>query len=164
MINKLIDEINVALNSGLHLIALIAALTLPDVCGKAEYPKLKVGERYTTWLSNYISDNQLPADEVYALRCSLLHEGSTNADGGSGVMFKLQTNRFAQQLGIEFCVASTVTRRNKTREKTVTVYVGYLCSVICKAAKEYYVQNKDKFSFLNYRIVDLADELGFFGF
>ena len=35
----MIDEIAVALNQGLYLVALSAALTLPDVCGKAEYPE-----------------------------------------------------------------------------------------------------------------------------
>ena len=34
MTQKMIDEIAVALNQGLYLVALSAALTLPDVCGK----------------------------------------------------------------------------------------------------------------------------------
>lgn len=77
MIQKMIDEIAVALNQGLYLVALSAALTLPDVCGKAEYPEERVSTRYKKWYSTFVPDGNLPEDSVYALRCSLLHEGNT---------------------------------------------------------------------------------------
>jgi len=38
MIDKLIEEINLALDNNLYIIALNTSLTLPDICGKAEYP------------------------------------------------------------------------------------------------------------------------------
>lgn len=75
----MIDEIAVALNQGLYLVALSAALTLPDVCGKAEYPEERVSTRYKKWYSTFVPDGNLPEDSVYALRCSLLHEGNTKA-------------------------------------------------------------------------------------
>ena len=40
MIQKMIDEIAVALNQGLYLVALSAALTLPDVCGNIQKKEL----------------------------------------------------------------------------------------------------------------------------
>ena len=39
MIDKLINEINEALSHNLYFAALSLALTLPDICGKAEYPE-----------------------------------------------------------------------------------------------------------------------------
>lgn len=78
MTQKMIDEIAVALNQGLYLVALSAALTLPDVCGKAEYPEERVSTRYKKWYSTFVPDGNLPEDSVYALRCSLLHEGNEN--------------------------------------------------------------------------------------
>ena len=38
MILRIIDEIEKALNHDLYFAALNLALTLPDICGKAEYP------------------------------------------------------------------------------------------------------------------------------
>lgn len=85
----MIDEIAVALNQGLYLVALSAALTLPDVCGKAEYPEERVSTRYKKWYSTFVPDGNLPEDSVYALRCSLLHEGNTNAKDKNDIKFQL---------------------------------------------------------------------------
>lgn len=89
MTQKMIDEIAVALNQGLYLVALSAALTLPDVCGKAEYPEERVSTRYKKWYSTFVPDGNLPEDSVYALRCSLLHEGNTNAKDKNDIKFQL---------------------------------------------------------------------------
>ena len=37
MINRLIDDINKALDAEAYMAALALALTLPDICAKAEY-------------------------------------------------------------------------------------------------------------------------------
>lgn len=89
MIKKLIDEINEALDKELYLTALTAALTLPDICGKAEYPSEGNGKRYTKWCERFLNDNNLPADKVYSLRCSLLHEGNVTVDSKDNVKFRL---------------------------------------------------------------------------
>ena len=46
MIDKIIKDIETSLENGAYLGALALALALPDICGKAAYPSLKVGERY----------------------------------------------------------------------------------------------------------------------
>ena len=135
MTQKMIDEIAVALNQGLYLVALSAALTLPDVCGKAEYPEERVSTRYKKWYSTFVPDGNLPEDSVYALRCSLLHEGNTNAKDKNDIKFQLMTNAYTQSIEIDFCITSKVTHANGTSEKRITVYVGYLCTAICNAAK-----------------------------
>lgn len=38
LIDRIVHEIRMALSHELHLSALALALTLPDTCGKAEYP------------------------------------------------------------------------------------------------------------------------------
>ena len=57
MINILVKEIKSSLNNKLFFVALNAALTLPDICGKAEYPNAEVGERYKNWINTYLTDN-----------------------------------------------------------------------------------------------------------
>ena len=148
MVEKLINEITQALNAGLYLVALNSALTLPDICGKAEYPEIK-------------KNGDLPADIVYKLRCNMLHQGDVEPECGKETKFELQTNAFTAPLGIEFCFHTDVTHADGTSEEKYTVYVGYLCSVICQAAQNYYNQNKDKFGFLNLNIVDIKESFGF---
>ena len=54
MINKLIEEIKIALKNNLYLIALNTSLTLPDICGKAEFPNKTTKRRYIDWFDKYI--------------------------------------------------------------------------------------------------------------
>lgn len=91
-IQLLIEEITDCLNKGNSLAALIAALTIPDICGNVLYPQSKNGERYKKWFDEYIGNyEQSPLDKekpkedqfpymngsvIYKLRCSLLHEGT----------------------------------------------------------------------------------------
>ena len=94
MINKLINEIEIALNNELYLIALNTALTLPDICGKAELRKSGNRKRYINWCNKYIKSLQtnvdksmpcLTAEIIYNLRCSLSHQGTPNIDKGLGI-------------------------------------------------------------------------------
>ena len=160
MIDRLINEINIALNNGLYLTALISALTLPDVCGKAEYPQLKTSARYTRWYDAFVKDGNLSADDVYALRCGLVHEGNIEPKRTDNVKFVLMSNEYTQPLGIDFCFDSLITHADGSSERKITVYVGFLCTAICKAAQAYYQANKEKFSFLNYDITELSSRFG----
>lgn len=164
MIQKMINEITTALNHGLYLVALSAALTLPDVCGKAEYPKVGVGVRYKNWYSTFVPDRNLPADSVYDLRCSLLHEGNAGEQDKNDTKFRLMTNAYLQPFGLDFCFHSKVKPADGTSKSTITIYVGYLCTVICNAAGDYYNRNKEKFDFLNYSIEDMAQKPGAIGY
>lgn len=52
MIDRIVHEIRMALSHELYLSALALALTLPDTCGKAEYPNEDYnGVRYKNWCS-----------------------------------------------------------------------------------------------------------------
>jgi hypothetical protein len=85
---RFIDAVKKALENENWYSALIVALTLPDICGKIQYPNLKSGERYIKWFNNYLSNKYthkigpdfkehvfLSGEDCYALRCSFLHEG-----------------------------------------------------------------------------------------
>ena len=58
MIDTFIDEINRALSYDLYFSALSLALTLPDICGKAEYPDKKSTSRYKLWYDEYIGKSE----------------------------------------------------------------------------------------------------------
>lgn len=76
MIERLIKEVESCLKNKLYMSALTTVLTLPDICGKAEFPKLKNGERYRKWLDQYVCSqdfNIIKSEETYKLRNSTLH-------------------------------------------------------------------------------------------
>ena len=55
LIDRIVHEIRMALSHELYLSALALALTLPDTCGKAEYPNEDYnGVRYKNWCSQYV--------------------------------------------------------------------------------------------------------------
>ena len=50
MVQRIVDDIRAALDHDLYFAALSTALTLPDICGKAEYPNEKSSKkRYIDW-------------------------------------------------------------------------------------------------------------------
>ena len=96
MINRIIEEIKVALDNECYIVALMSALTLPDICGRSAYPNLiSSGARYKKWCDEYVYSKIHHTDEdgigsgitylngeiIYDLRCCLLHQGSTDIDG-----------------------------------------------------------------------------------
>ena len=55
MVQKIVDDIRVALNNNLYFVALSTALTLPDICGKVEYPDENSSrKRYIDWYDKEI--------------------------------------------------------------------------------------------------------------
>lgn len=88
MVDRIVNEIRSCLENDSNLAALALALTLPDICGKAEHPEKSVTNRYIDWYQDHIGkyeksrinslDEDLPylsGELVYQLRCSFLHAG-----------------------------------------------------------------------------------------
>jgi len=85
----LLDSLTRALANKNWYAALFMALTLPDICGKIQYPEVSSSEtRYVQWFEKYLGNKYtrevgpsrekdvfLSGEDCYALRCSLLHEG-----------------------------------------------------------------------------------------
>lgn len=168
MVNQLINEINFALDNNLYLVALNTALTLPDICGKAEYTNEKSSKkRYIDWYDNYIGQYEinphntehginmpyLSGDVVYSLRCSLLHQGNPNIDK------KQNINQFSLVIEKknEFDIyADSASCGNN--ERTYKVNIRRLCCILCWTVEHYYNTNKEKFNFFNYSIIDIDEE------
>ncbi|MGJ5806056.1 hypothetical protein ACSCB1_44315 [Streptomyces europaeiscabiei] len=71
--------------------ALVMSLTLPDICAKVVTPTGSSGRRYAAWFDEHLKPRYtsgvgprreplvfLSGDDCYALRCTLLHEGSAD--------------------------------------------------------------------------------------
>lgn len=77
--DEYIDEILRAVNGGLYSLAVVGALTIPDICGALGYPNGRAdGRRYRHWWDENLPEyaDHMPGDRAYAFRNSLLHQGS----------------------------------------------------------------------------------------
>lgn len=166
MVDKIIEEINIALDNNLYFVALNSVLTLPDICGKAEYPSEKSSKkRYIDWYDKFIGQYEinpeniirgidmpyLSGEVVYSLRCSLLHQGNPNIAGNHNINFSLLIEKknefdvYVDSAGVEY------------NERTYRVSIRRLCCILCWACEKYYKNNKNKFNFFNYTLVDWSD-------
>ena len=172
MIKELTWEICKCLKDGYYMAALTSALTIPDMCGKAEFPDLKnTGDRYKGWFDKYIGNHEkerhggkgmpyLSGELVYSLRCSLLHQGNPNIDGKIlGInYFELIYQRFdgtSRHVGSTEAQIIEIDGEEKIVNVKHSIDIKLLCYKLCIAARDYYNNNKEKFDFFNYNIVGL---------
>ena len=176
LINKFITEINEALSNNLYFAALSLALTLPDICGRAEYPSESVTARYILWYNQFIGQYELcPCDAckeakmpylseevVYNLRNSFLHQGTPNIDISKIKDSANKVDEFTlvfekkNEYDIYSDASSIVSSNNgDVSHRSYRVNVRRLCLIVTRAAQNYYDNNKDRFNFLYYKILTL---------
>ena len=175
MIDKIIKDIETSLENGAYLGALAFALTLPDICGKAAYPSLKVGERYKKWYNTYVDALLKPispaaqdmpylsADVVYSLRCSFLHQGTPNIDTTEVTEDRCKVDKFILVIEDENEVDQSLShvaygKNMEIVNRELTVDIRTLCYYLKTAAKDYYEANKSLFNFFNYTLIDEREE------
>lgn len=151
---NLIDEIRKALELDLYNCALALTLTLPDICGKVEYPNEKSKKRYINWLENYatsffteptlllpseenIEYTWLLKEECYALRCAVLHSGNYELNEVGLIKVEIHVHKKDGE--------------NYSHIVKGEHYVDWdlikLCETLCNAAEEYYLNSSDKNKF-----------------
>lgn len=176
MLLKLIDDINRALDNDIYFAALSLALTLPDICGKAEHPDIKSNkERYVKWYDTYVGKYEMPCEPnengvamprlngavIYSLRNSMLHQGTPNVDEGKvGIdKFVLVVERPKDfEIYIDVSCVKWPNNDMSRAQKEYRVHIRKLCYSIADAAQRFYLDNKDKFNFFNYTIIDMDEE------
>ena len=174
MINRIIKEIKVVLDNECYMVALMSALTLPDICGKSAYPELLVGERYKKWCDTYVYPKIRHIDEnggdmdcgitplsgeiIYSLRCSLLHQGSADIDGKKCevedfellIQPKNEFDIYADNIGVIWSNDDF-----EHRERHMSLHIRNICRDLCNAAESYYQSHRDAFGFINYKITQI---------
>ncbi len=171
MLIKLVEDIERAIEHECYFSALALALTLPDICGKAEYPKLNVGKRYKEWCQKYICpihseedpySGDMPylnEDMIFSLRNFFLHQGTPNVKPSGIWDDRCQIDHFrfiitdpdtpdGELSMVSYGAGMEIDRRE------ITVGVRDLCYRLRVAAKEYYEENSDKFTFFDFDFED----------
>lgn len=179
MIDRLIDDINKALDAEAYMAALSLALILPDICAKAEHNN-NTKERgnktsYIEWFDEHIGryekspqkdENELSmpylsGEVIYQLRCSVLHQGTPNIDKCRIQDESCKIDNFSlivekqNPFNIYSDGASVSSNRiDSTNLRSYSLNVRRLCLIITSTVKNYYKENKDKFDFFDYQIYD----------
>ena len=160
-----------ALSHELYLSALALALTLPDTCGKAEYPNEKYsGARYKKWCSQYvISDRHdspygydmpyLSEEIIYNLRNSLLHQSTPNIEKSTIHESRCRVDKFELVITGEDGTNGDLSEVAYDKDMNIVqrglkVQISHLCYILSTAAEDYYKNNKEKFDFIKYSIED----------
>lgn len=177
MINRLIEDINKALDAEAYMAALSLVLTLPDICAKAEYgDSLGNRKRYIKWFDEYIGqyekppiksgETQMPylsGEVVYQLRCSILHQGTPNIDTDKIKDESCRIDHFTLviekkkpfDIYTDFAsISSMICPRQSKPVRSYEVNIRRLCLIIVSTVRNYYEENQDKFTFFSYNIFD----------
>lgn len=170
MIDRIVSEIKTCLENDCYIAALALALTLPDVCGKAEYPNEGNTKRYIKWYNEYVGKYEKPSDPygsdmpyssgevIYNLRNSLLHQGTPNITSKDIKEERCKIDKFILTVS-DICDSGTSRvsygKNFKIVERMLEVNILHLCNTIVKTAKEYYKNNKAKFDFFDYELRDV---------
>lgn len=172
MITRIIEEIKECIDNECFIAALSLALTIPDVCGKAEYPELedKNKKRYIKWFDTFVGAYEKPSDPygsdmpylngevLYTLRNSVLHQGTPNIDTSKVTEERCKVDEFI--LIISDVYDGGLSRVSYGKGLTITermlqINLVNLCHKLCSVAKSYYEDNKDKFDFFQYQLKDV---------
>lgn len=170
MLLKIIDEVKKSIDNECFIAALALALTIPDICGKAEYPKASISERYIKWYNAYVGKGEKFSDPygadmpyssgelIYNLRNSLFHQGTPNIDVAKVKEERCKVDQFV--LTISDVTDTGMSRVSygqdyKVTERMLEINIVNLCSRLSSTAKNYYLDNKEKFDFFQYELRDI---------
>lgn len=172
----ILSSIISSLDSENYVAALGMALTIPDICGKLEYPELKreTGKRYKNWYKEYINEenssiiypdkpflpyiiNPCDADTAYQLRCSFLHAGKIDTeylekkfkdvDDIDDFEFVLAIPNEAGEVFSTGQITETVIMGNNNSTKIeYVINVKELCLMLVKNGSEYHRTHTELFS------------------
>lgn len=176
MIDRIVGEIRMAMSHELYLSALTLALTLPDTCGRAEYPNEKLnGVRYKNWCSQYVITDRcdspygcdmpyLNEEIIYSLRNSLLHQSTPNVEQPKIHEPRCKIDKFELVISRDDSANGDLSmvsygKDMKIVRRELKVHISHLCYILSTAAEDYYKNNKEKFSFITYSIEDNRPKL-----
>lgn len=169
--NLLLDrirEIDICLENDCYIAAMSLALTLPDICGKAEYPmEHTVAKRYIMWYNCFIGQYEDPHDDMpymsgevaYNLRNSILHSGNSTLTTKDIKNERCRVDHFELEIGktlggdtsmVEYCGPLEEKRISK---RTYQINVRTFCMKLCRVSEGYYKENPEKFNFFEYNFV-----------
>lgn len=124
--------------------ALSLALTIPDICAKMVAPSEGSAKRYSKWVNTYFTPKYtrrvggdqehifLSGNDLYALRCAVLHEGSDD--------IILQRARESLERFIVIAPPPGFVIHLNQIDQVLQLQVDILCKDICESARQWLVE------------------------
>lgn len=150
---ELFNAIQISLETNNFYGALFIALTVPDICGKLENPNETPKNRYMKWFDKYLANKYikhvgarheeyvfLTGEDLYALRCALLHEYSGDI---TSQRVRKVINSFIFSSTLSHCLFIT---NKENGNKTLVLRIEVFCKDICNAIKEWTDNNSQDIS------------------
>lgn len=172
LVNRLIKDVRKSLNHECYFSALSLALTLPDICGIAEFSITHpVANRYIDWCETYVCEGEgkrvrlddkietpyLSGEVIYNLRNTYLHQGCPNLNKSKIKNEINQIDNFTLILGNAkklYDVSMNIDFGNGlVNVRSYFIDVTYLCNLLCDAAEHYFKMNTDKFQ-MDYTVIE----------
>ena len=180
LLERIIEETRKCLDNECFIAALALSLTIPDICGKAEYPNENANKaRYIKWYDTYIGKYEKPPEPIsntprnpsikdmpyssgeiiYSLRNCMLHQGTPNIEESKIKEQRCQVNKF--ELSIGGCGHSSISFgcHNEITERTLRINLVDLCLKLCATAEGYYNKYPNKFDFFHYELIDMRHSI-----
>lgn len=168
MIDIICNDIQKAIDAWAYISALSLALTLPDWCGKAEYPDEFTTSRYKKWYSENVGKYETcegytgsysSADVVYSLRNHIFHQGTLSYDKDKVYQEQNKVENFNLYFNKNECDGGSSTIRycgdtEKIEGRAFEVNALNLIMKLMSCARGYFENNKEKFGFLNITILE----------
>lgn len=137
----ILQEIERAFNAGFYYLAIVLALTLPDICEALADPRGKSSpEKYMDWFCKNLATKypQMTDEDCYSLRCGVVHEGRFGHKGSqyARIMFTVPN---ARNIRIRL-VAENIGGRS---DKVLSLDAKEFCDDMIQSVRNWYSDAKE---------------------
>jgi len=147
---EIFKQIKDAIACKLYYSALFMTVAIPDICSALQSENNKTtGRKYKNWFNKYIpklspnkygASGQLTADDLYLIRCSLLHQGQTSNQNEYKRLLFIEPEAVAYKSLSSFhcCIVGS-----GSPEQSLLVDIVKLCDDIIKATETWLIDMQD---------------------
>lgn len=169
MLNRIVEEVYRSIDNECYIAALTLALTIPDICGKAEFPEEKsTKKRYIYWYDRHVGYTEAVSNPfrpmpyasgevVYSLRNSVLHQGTPNIEIKNIKEERNVVDKFTLTIADAYDGGGShysIGWDGKVRNRTLEINIVNLCIKLCRVAEGHYKTCPEAFDFFNYELID----------
>lgn len=130
---RLIEEVRAALNAGAFTLALQGTLALVDICAALSADDGRTRRtRFKEWFTANLGHvyPAFDADDVYQLRCGMLHQGRISSDQYKAVIFTLPNT-------------ARIVMHNNIFDDAYNLDLLRFCNDVIGAAEKWWESNKE---------------------
>ena len=141
---EMLAEIKRAIDCKLYYSALFLTVAIPDICSALQSQNNRTkGEKYRNWFNKYMpklspnkygENGQLTAEHLWAIRCSLFHQGITSDERDYVRLLFLEpdTNGYKSLQSIHCCIVGA-----NTNEKSLLINIHQFCNDMIQGTEEW---------------------------